>query len=599
MKERIKLITFFMMILLASNSFGQTAIDFYNAAKKSADLGDYESALKQIYNCQSMLKGSNAKLESMKFQILLAKGDQINAAVAFRNYDVFLSPELKQSTSYAAMQAQYTELLNQLNSEKVALENQVKEKANQDLLVAQQLKNDLILNNNQKLEKLNRENDLRLSQAISMTKDSALIALYEKEIGPQGQSWKQVMLEKDKRINPNKYLEAAVKSNEVSEFNDLIGFGANINLKNSAGETMLHVAIQHDSRAIFSLLILNHADISQVNQELIEPLSYSLFYDKTYYFDQLLEITCSLKYTKKEDIVEKLRLPLFYSLFYNKMECLMKIEKKGIDLTKPISIKLGKFTPIEIVALYSKSVTLGKYLIQKGISVNQLSGSGMGLLTLAIQPTEAISNSKQCCLNFINFLLESGCDIDQKNASGSTVLHEVVNQNETELTSYLIERGGASKTSINSQGQTAYQFASTNNFLIAKEAIKHSESFIDKQFDRQYHNNMYLLKKEKQVINQENRAMPKGRRIFNLGLGTVLLTAWAVSATYMVLKYKEDGDPIILAANIPLSLIGILGFGSVVDGIKLPYGSFDQRNDAYTKRKTRKREINYQLRKNY
>ena len=115
MKERIKLITFFMMILLASNSFGQTAIDFYNAAKKSADLGDYESALKQIYNCQSMLKGSNAKLESMKFQILLAKGDQINAAVAFRNYDVFLSPELKQSTSYAAMQAQYTELLNQLN----------------------------------------------------------------------------------------------------------------------------------------------------------------------------------------------------------------------------------------------------------------------------------------------------------------------------------------------------------------------------------------------------------------------------------------------------------------------------------------------------
>ena len=588
-----------MMILLASNSFGQTAIDFYNAAKKSADLGDYESALKQIYNCQSMLKGSNAKLESMKFQILLAKGDQINAAVAFRNYDVFLSPELKQSTSYAAMKAQYTELLNQLNSEKVALENQVKEKANQDLLVAQQLKNDLILNNNQKLEKLNRENDLRLSQAISMTKDSALIALYEKEIGPQGQSWKQVMLEKDKRINPNKYLEAAVKSNEVSEFNDLIGFGANINLKNSAGETMLHVAIQHDSRAIFSLLILNHADISQVNQELIEPLSYSLFYDKTYYFDQLLEITCSLKYTKKEDIVEKLRLPLFYSLFYNKMECLMKIEKKGIDLTKPISIKLGKFTPIEIVALYSKSVTLGKYLIQKGIRVNPLSASGMGLLTLAIQPTEAISNSKQCCLNFINFLLESGCDIDQKNASGSTVLHEVVNQNETELTSYLIERGGASKTSINSQGQTAYQFASTNNFLIAKEAIKHSESFIDKQFDRQYHNHMYLLKKEKQVINQENRAMPKGRRIFNLGLGTVLLTAWAVSATYMVLKYKEDGDPIILAANIPLSLIGILGFGSVVDGIKLPYGSFDQRNDAYAKRKTRKREINYQLRKNY
>jgi hypothetical protein len=200
-----KKITLIILCFCATYLSGQDAIDYYNSAKAALERGDTEIGLRHLNNCQNILGGSNAKIESLRFQAFYQKGRFLDAAKAFKNYDDLLPNELKNSVAYNELKTLNEEVWKQLNAEKKAEEERLKNEIERDLTT---LKNKNINYENESksaYSKFLEKNANELAKVALEKNDSVMLAFYKTQFSDKGKTNKSVELELDKKVNPIKY----------------------------------------------------------------------------------------------------------------------------------------------------------------------------------------------------------------------------------------------------------------------------------------------------------------------------------------------------------------------------------------------------------
>ena len=222
---KLIILTSFILFSLKTTSFTQTAVDYFNSAKSSFEKGDIDNCLRHLGNCQNILGGSNAKIESLRFQAYYQKGNYLEAAKSFKNYDLFLSDDLKSSESYNELKSLNEAVWVQLVAEKKAEEEKQKNEIEREL--AQQNEENTRYKNEKNLdkEKLIEKSSLELAKVALETKDSTLMSFYKKNFSVLGKTNKTLELELDKKENPVKYKRLAEIAKITSDIYSNYNYG--------------------------------------------------------------------------------------------------------------------------------------------------------------------------------------------------------------------------------------------------------------------------------------------------------------------------------------------------------------------------------------
>jgi hypothetical protein len=183
----------------------QNAIDYYNSAKTALERGDVEIGLRHLNSCQNILGGSNAKIESLRFQGYYQKGNYLEAAKSFKIYNEFLSTEMKNSNAYKELKSLHEEVWKQLNAEKKAEEEKLKNEINRELAQLKDEKSNYESAKKNKIEKAIENNAKEIAKVALETKDSTLMSFYKKNFSVLGKTNKTLEIELDKKENPIKY----------------------------------------------------------------------------------------------------------------------------------------------------------------------------------------------------------------------------------------------------------------------------------------------------------------------------------------------------------------------------------------------------------
>ncbi|MFT4849912.1 MAG: ankyrin repeat protein [Sediminicola sp.] len=485
MKYNFRLLFLIISIFTTLNLFSQNAIDRYNESKKAFENGEINQCLQLLESCQQILGGSNAKIESLKCQALVMQSDWINAAIAYTNYQRLLPESSKYGEAYSVMldlqKEIWSELENIEKKKKEELEKEIKE----DLTLAKDQGNKQEITYNSKVTKINETNEKELYRVAMASKDKELLSLYKEEMAALGTNAKEITIEIEKQNNPTSFLLGAIKKDDLEEFDYLLSLGANLNLVNQKGESLLHLTIVNDAYKIFEKLIKLSVDVEQVDKEGNTPLIKAIMNNKATFFRQLLQSNANLTNTNSLT----LQSPFHYALLYDNVTIGEIIIQNGISPNDHLFVDNEKYTPLYLAVTETKSIRYADFLLKRGALIDKVSEHGTTPLMAAVDNNN---------LDFVNFLLNNGANVNLQDQYYQTGLHLAVRNNNPEMVLYLIQRGGADKKIKDKFKNTPLATSKGRNKEISK-VIKRNKSFIDLSTDyrNKNHENQYLTKVEK------------------------------------------------------------------------------------------------------
>jgi len=210
-------------------------------------------------------------------------------------------------------------------------------------------------------------------------------------------------------------------SKELVEF--LLNKGIDINNTGGLGMTPLYLAIDHGFYDIAELLINKGANINFKDEDgfsCINRAAFRGFYD-----------IAKLLLSKGADIYGKNKLGgtlLLYIAQSGSMDSVTYLIDKGLD----VNVKDKYWNTVLHYGASSGSVELVKFLLDKGLDVNAKNAKGISILHCA-----ASSGS----LELVKFLLNRGADINVKTTGGTTILHDAARSGSIELVKFLLDKG--------------------------------------------------------------------------------------------------------------------------------------------------------------
>ncbi|MEO6160700.1 MAG: ankyrin repeat domain-containing protein [Pelobium sp.] len=508
----------------------QDARELYSSAKVALEEGDADRCLQYLENCQVALNGSNARIESVKCQALVQKGDWINAAIAYKNYDRLLPSDSRNGDAYAAMLEYKQNIWLQLDAIEKQKSEALKKEITDDLVNANAEELATNTKNTTKVAKLNEANEQQFYQVAIKSKDAALLQIY-KEVGASKDNIAVVEKELDKQANPSKYIYEAIKTDNLSEFNYLLSLGLDVNMNVADGTPMLHAAIGTKAIKVFKTLLSLNPNLESIDKNGDTPLLKAVREQKEDFMTLLLN--AGANYAKPNS---KNGQTAFQVAVINTHTSISEIlVKKGADPNEVLVFEGIGINPLSEVAMNTKNYYYAESLVNLGAKLDAQNADGS-------TPIQVASDASQ--KEFVRLFLKYGANINHQNNKGQTALHLAVIKADTAMTAFLIQRGGANKEIIDNDKLTPLKLAQEKGYEPVVKVIRDSDPLINKASTFAVQEKQYTLQMEKIVltsyIKQKNR---EGFGHFLKGLGYYAVTGALVM--WMIKNPDSDVAPYV------------------------------------------------------
>ncbi|QEK89980.1 ankyrin repeat domain-containing protein [Wolbachia endosymbiont of Chrysomya megacephala] len=236
--------------------------------------------------------------------------------------------------------------------------------------------------------------------------------------------------------------------------------GADVNARDSRGNTPLHLAALADKLQVVEKLIEGGADVNAKNNHGATPLHWAALNQNVNIVEKLIEKGANVNEKNKYDNV-----PLHYAAGYGSLSVIEKLIEKGADINAKSS---NGDTPLHLATKNSHLDVLEK-LIKEGANVNERNKYGN------IPLHWAASYGR---LSTVEELIEKGADINAKNNNGNTPLHWAVKGSHLEVAKFLISNH-ADVNAKNKDGWTSLHFAAAYGNLNIVKLILDKSDYVD------------------------------------------------------------------------------------------------------------------------
>jgi len=163
--------------------------------------------------------------------------------------------------------------------------------------------------------------------------------------------------------------------------------------------------------------------------------------------------------------------PLSNAVGKGNLELVDLLVRAGADLNYKGGKDDSKFTML-INGIFSESVPVVKYLIQKGVNINELDERDYSAVGVA---------ASQSLNDIVKVLVDAGADINQKQGEfKQTLIMLALHDDNTELVKYLIKKGVDVKAQA-TDGETALYLAAAYGNIEAADALLRAGADIDKE----------------------------------------------------------------------------------------------------------------------
>jgi ankyrin repeat protein len=222
----------------------------------------------------------------------------------------------------------------------------------------------------------------------------------------------------------------AVKAGNQLAVKALLVKGENVNTIEEQGKSLLYLAAEFNKLQVFKLLLEAGAKPDVKSQVGRTPLFPSIFSKNTEMVQLILEKDSSI--INKVD--SKGQTPLCYALERNQREIAKLLIEKGADPTQEGRARFGNYewggvtSPIKLIFL-NRYLSIWELIIEKNPAV-------------CLQPL-VLYTAIDCnqSLEIINFIIERGADVNQKDKQENTPLHIAVINKNLNAANLLLDRG--------------------------------------------------------------------------------------------------------------------------------------------------------------
>lgn len=427
------LVLFLLPLFLLANSpvHAQDPRELFETAKKALVDGKPDDCLNYLKQAQEALGGSNARIESIKCQALVQKSDWIGAGIAYKNFDMLIPSASRTGEAYTYMQSLKKTIWDELEYMRKKKLEEVEKEKKEDLkrAIAEEARQEK--ESAQKLAQLKQQAEERFYNKAMATKDRFLLSKFISETDPGSAHFKQVQEEMDKIKHPGNYIIQAVQNNDVKETMYLIRLGADKNTHNTAGESLLHIAIQKKYTDIFDSLLRIGVNIEYQNKKDETPLLKAVKSN----FDHAVQMLLAKKANPNvRDVVGNNALTI--CLLESYTNYIRPLKESGVDLDQTIEFEGVSQTPLYYTVYTRNDLKMASELLKNGADVNAYSNTNWTPLMAA-----TYKNNE----SMMELLLANKADVNKAGPHYWTALHFAVRTRNAESIRLLIKNGANKK----------------------------------------------------------------------------------------------------------------------------------------------------------
>ena len=246
----------------------------------------------------------------------------------------------------------------------------------------------------------------------------------------------------------------------IKFYNMLVELGANFKNIDKSESTILHEALEYDHYQFADMLLSNGFSIDEKNKRGETPLYYGACSGKKELVEYCLKNGANINLLNYKGAS-----PLEVSIINNSIDFFKYMIEKGADINNKHIKKKVLFS-----ASFIGATNIINYLIDEGFNVNERNTNNDTPLDYAI-----MNNKKDA----VKLLIEKGADVNSRNIQGNVPLHMAAKNGNKEIVDLLIEKGADIMTK-NKYGHTPLYYASVD---------KHQEI------------SMYLFKQQTKILN--------------------------------------------------------------------------------------------------
>lgn len=448
-----------VLLSLPRTGQAQSARDNFNKAKFALEDSNISGALIYLERCQAQLGGSNVRIEALRAQCYAQTDDWVKAKIAFRNYYNMLDVAERGGETWEKMVELGRDIDAGLERQDQAFKQKKEDEKKENL---QQVEAAIKQHEARKAEKkntLNEKNGDKLYRAAVETRDPNALALYKEVAAAAGSAsrTKKVEEELDKHKDPNKYLLAAVQDKNKAEAEYLISLGGDKNLKDKAGSSLLHLAVDQEDAAMQRMLKDKGANLEIRNSREETPLMYALQQDKYEAGLNLLKLGADARAAKSNGATA-----LHYALVFttgNRATTLLL--EKGADANKPLTYGDTTMSPLYYAVYYRKNWELAQLLLAAGAQINEGKTGWTPLMAAVLTHNLAL----------VETLLKNKPDVNAAGIHGWTALHFAARENQPEMVAALLQ-AGASKDIKDEWGRSPKKVAYENEMEASLKVLR-------------------------------------------------------------------------------------------------------------------------------
>ncbi|WP_341814104.1 ankyrin repeat domain-containing protein [Wolbachia endosymbiont (group A) of Nomada flava] len=282
-----------------------------------------------------------------------------------------------------------------------------------------------------------------------------------------------VEFNKEKAILSTEQLFDAVRRNNLSEVEDLLSMGADVNIRDKRSWAPLHCAADNDNKLDISRAILNrNADIEARTNIGETPLHIANAYGQLKIIELLVDKGASLEAKTNDGLT-----PLHVAIQHNNTtpKIIEFLIDKGVNIEAKIK---DDQTPLHH-AVFKDRLDIVRVLSSRGANIEAKNKDGKTPLDIAIDKKydnverylRQVQLDKKLLfavvsreLNEIKNLISQGANLEAKYGDGSTPLHIASRNNYLDVLEYLV-KSGANLEAKNRYGRTPLFIASWNGHL--------------------------------------------------------------------------------------------------------------------------------------
>lgn len=453
------LLSWMLMLFTPLCATGQSAKENYLKAKIAIEEGNPNLAVQYLDLCENQLGGSNLRIESMRANCYYQLDDFVKAKIAVSRYFEMTNGKSLQGESHenmvelskeidAGLQRAEDEFHRKKKEEK---ENNLKE-VEQEIELAEEEEARKVLS-------MNEKNERYLYNLATTTRDINALTLYQEVSKDAGftKRTEEINAEVDKHNNPDKYLIKAVNEKALKEVEYLIGLGGNKDLKDSNGNSLLHLTVETRDAAMQKMLVEKGANLESKNNKDETPLLYALVKDEFQMMQNLAQLGANALAAKSNGATA-----LQYAVVYTTdSRATTLLLKKGGDANDTFIYNDTTMTPLYFATYFRKDAALAQTLLDHRADVNTGKEGYTPLIAAVLRNDPAL----------VKLLLTRGADVNAKGMHGWTALHFAARENHAELVSALLA-ARADRSAKDQWGRTARNVAYENETKDALRALK-------------------------------------------------------------------------------------------------------------------------------